>query len=197
MPATTPLPASAEPTAGADIGGPSVGSGKHSAGDEPAPASENGGGVGAGASSGGTPPASGTTTPTKGPQRKARAFLDLAPLTGFLTLRGRYPTSQKLTVKPVTEAQTSAGQASTANGSGAQTGEPGDDGEDEEDDRRTIRAGGTISGEEEDEPVEEGKGARAAANGDARHAPLPVPVVGREKVAGDHGARSPPMVAGS
>ncbi|KAL1952326.1 hypothetical protein VTO73DRAFT_1475 [Trametes versicolor] len=198
MPATTPLPGSADPTPGADIGGAAAGSGKHSATDEPAPASENGAGVGAGASSGGTPPASGTTTPTKGPQRKARAFLDLAPLTGFLSLRGRYPTSQKPTVKPVeaSDAETSAGQASTANGSGAQTGEPGDDGEDE-DDRRTIRAGGTVSGEEEDEPVEEGKGARAAANGDARHAPLPIPVVGREKVAGDHGARSPPMVAGS
>ncbi|OJT13214.1 UV radiation resistance associated protein [Trametes pubescens] len=200
MPATTPLPASAEPTPGTDIGGAGAGSGKHAAVDEPAPVSENGAVVGAG---GGTPPASGTTTPTRGPQRKARAFLDLAPLTGFLTLRGRYPTSQKPTVKPVAEAQdaeaqTSAGQASTAtaNGSGAQAGEAADDGEDE-DDRKTIRAGGTVSGEEEDEPIEEGKGARATANGDARHAPLSAPVVGREKVTGDHVARSPPLVAGS
>ncbi|KAH9850657.1 hypothetical protein C2E23DRAFT_782205 [Lenzites betulinus] len=199
VPAKSPLPTSAEPTSGTDGEG---------GGDTPAPAadsipastsnaaqSEAGNGSAPPPS---TPPASGSSTPTKGAQqRKSRAFLDLAPLTGFLSLRGRYPSSQKPSVKPVAEtpdaeAQASLGQASAPNGSAA-AGDAAEEGEDE-DDRKTIRAGGTVSGEEEDE-VAEGK---AGVNGDARHGGTPrVPAVGREKVTEEHVARTPPMVVSS
>ncbi|KAI0638959.1 UV radiation resistance protein and autophagy-related subunit 14-domain-containing protein [Trametes polyzona] len=201
VPAKSPLPASAEPTSGTDS--QSAGAGKPDGAAPSMPATESGGG-----GAGSTPPASGSTTPTKGAgqqqQRKARAFLDLAPLTGFLTLRGRYPSSQKPSVKPVAEApdaeaQSSAGQASAA---ASGTGEAGEDGEDE-DDRKTIRAGGTVSEGEEGEVVE-GKGAAtptaaatAVASGDARHSTPRVPVVGREKGSEEHVACSPPMVVSS
>ncbi|KAI0666234.1 UV radiation resistance protein and autophagy-related subunit 14-domain-containing protein [Trametes maxima] len=155
----------------------------------------------------GTPSASGSTTPTKAAQRKSRAFLDLAPLTGFLSLRGRYPSSQKPSVKPVAEApdaevqaaNSSEAAAAPANGHGsgsadaAGDADPADD--EDESDRKTIRAGGTVSGEEEE--VVEGKAVPpAAANGDARHRPRGAPV-GREKVADEPVARSPPVVVSS
>ncbi|KAI0651426.1 UV radiation resistance protein and autophagy-related subunit 14-domain-containing protein [Trametes meyenii] len=154
----------------------------------------------------GTPPASGSTTPTKAAQRKSRAFLDLAPLTGFLSLRGRYPSSQKPSVKPVAEVPDSEVQpasseaaAAPANGHGSGAGDGvGDadlaDDEDDED-RKTIRAGGTVSGGEEE--VVEGKAMPpSVANGDARHRPRGAPV-GREKVADEPVARSPPVAVSS
>ncbi|CDO70931.1 hypothetical protein BN946_scf184829.g39 [Trametes cinnabarina] len=156
----------------------------------------------ASASAGNTPPTSGSTTPTRGSQqRKSRTFLDLAPLTGFLSLRSRYPSSPKPPIKPVAEAsdtevhaalQQAAGSGS---GSGLANGGPqnasvdGTESGEDEDDRKTIRAGGTASGEEEE--IVEGK-AFAAANGDARHGSL-----GREKVTDNGVARSPPMVVSS
>ncbi|KAI0367504.1 hypothetical protein BV20DRAFT_970472 [Pilatotrama ljubarskyi] len=156
-----------------------------------------------GAESSDTPPASGSTTPTKAAtQRKSRAFLDLAPLTGFLTLRGRYPSNQKPSVKPVAEtpdaeAQASLGQTSAAGDGGGPesgSGEAGGESEagEDEDDRKTIRAGGTVSEEEDEEAVE---GKVDAANGDARH--VSHVAVGREKGSDEHVARSPPMVISS
>ncbi|KAH9891128.1 UV radiation resistance protein and autophagy-related subunit 14-domain-containing protein [Cubamyces lactineus] len=160
-------------------------------------------GADASAGSNNTPPTSGSTTPTKATQRKSRAFLDLAPLTGFLSLRSRYPASQKPAVKsvaeaPDAEAQTSAGQAGAANLSGDTSGVSVDatdaeaEAAEDEDDRKTIRAGGTASGEEEEEVVE-GKG--VAANGDARRASRGSD--GREKVTEDHVAPSAPVVVNS
>ncbi|KAI0325632.1 hypothetical protein GY45DRAFT_1356646 [Cubamyces sp. BRFM 1775] len=162
---------------------------------------ENGADAGA-TGSNNTPPTSGSTTPTKATQRKSRAFLDLAPLTGFLSLRSRYPASQKPAIKPVTEApdadaQTSAEQAGTASLNGDTSGVSADaTGEaetvEDEDDRKTIRAGGTASGEEEDEVVE---GKVVTANGDTRHASRGSD--GREKVTEDHVAPSAPVVVNS
>ncbi|KAI0825239.1 hypothetical protein BC628DRAFT_1410305 [Trametes gibbosa] len=211
VPAKSQLPASAEPTSGTD----GEGGGTHALAADSMPESTstacmnhieskdgNAGAVTPSSGNATTPPVSGSSTPTKGAQqRKSRAFLDLAPLTGFLSLRGRYPSSQKPSVKPVAEtpdaeAQASLGQASAPNGS-ASVGEAAEEGEDD-DDRKTIRAGGTVSGEEEDEVVE-GKVAGANVNGDARHDGTPprVPVVGREKVTEEHIAHSPPMVVNS
>ncbi|GBE78528.1 hypothetical protein SCP_0114170 [Sparassis crispa] len=93
-----------------------------------------------------SPPASGSTTPTTsipdtGTARKSRAFIDLAPFTGFL--RSRYPSTTRPTVKSVPEASEGAQDASgsappTSNGEAqAESEATGDD----EDDRRTIRPG--------------------------------------------------------
>ncbi|KAI9059587.1 hypothetical protein FKP32DRAFT_1760885 [Trametes sanguinea] len=205
VPATAKLPAS-QPTSGTD----GVAADIDSAAPSFVSPTEHGtdvsvGAADTGASTNNTPPTSGSTTPTKGAQqRKSRAFLDLAPLTGFLSLRGRYPSSQKPSIKPVAEASDAEAHAasdradpgsSPANG-GAQdaSGEAGEDGEpaEDEDDRKTIRAGGTASGgEEAQEEVVEGK-VVAAANGDTRHAS-----VGREKVTDDGVARPSPMVVSS
>ncbi|KAI8983346.1 UV radiation resistance protein and autophagy-related subunit 14-domain-containing protein [Trametes punicea] len=176
------------------------------------PSSEHGADVGnaaagTGASTGSTPPASGSTTPTRSAQqRRSRAFLDLAPLTGFLSLRGRYQLSQKPSVKPVAETPDSEVQAgleqsgAAAGALGSElpldgSGEPGEEAEpgEDDDDRKTIRAGGTISGEEEEDVVE-GK-VVTAANGDALH--VSHGAVGREKVTDENVARSPPMVVSS
>ncbi|KAI0662390.1 UV radiation resistance protein and autophagy-related subunit 14-domain-containing protein [Cubamyces menziesii] len=161
---------------------------------------ENGADTSAGSNN--TPPTSGSTTPTKATQRKSRAFLDLAPLTGFLSLRSRYPASQKPAIKPVAEAsdaeaQTSAGQTGAASTNGDTPGESADatgeaDAAEDEDDRKTIRAGGTASGEEEDEVVE---GKVVAANGDARHASRGSD--GHEKVTEEHVPPSAPVVVNS
>ncbi|KAI0757430.1 hypothetical protein C8Q80DRAFT_1091818 [Daedaleopsis nitida] len=135
-----------------------------------------------------TPPASGTSTPTATTQRKSRTFLDLAPLTGFLTLRGRYggTASQKPTVKAATETPDEAqtplpdanGVGPKSAGAGSEAPAPGggtDDGDDE-DDRRTIRgvqlkASGPVNGqlarvgheEDGDGVAVEGKTAASAA----------------------------------
>ncbi|KAI0719109.1 UV radiation resistance protein and autophagy-related subunit 14-domain-containing protein [Cerioporus squamosus] len=151
-------------------------------------------GAGAGPSRSSTPPASGATTPTKAStQRKSRYLPDLAPLTGFLTLRGRYGAGQKPTLKAAAEtpeeAQTSADGAAVG-----QAGEPGEEGAggDDEDDRRTIRGvktGGTVSGDEDVEEVVEGK---VLANGHAKGGAAN----GREKVA-DAVAHPPSLVVSS
>ncbi|OSD05786.1 hypothetical protein PYCCODRAFT_1405673 [Trametes coccinea BRFM310] len=203
VPAKAELPAS-QPTSGTD----GVAADTDSAAPSSVSPTEHGtdvavGAAGAGAITNTTPPTSGSTTPTKGAQqRKSRAFLDLAPLTGFLSLRGRYPSSQKWSIKPVAEtsdteahaASDRADSGSTPANGGAQdaSGEAGEDAEpvEDEDDRKTIRAGGTASGEEEEEVVE-GK-VVAVPNGDTRHAS-----VGREKVTDDGMAHSPPVVVSS
>ncbi|KAL7285844.1 hypothetical protein ACG7TL_000953 [Trametes sanguinea] len=203
VPAKAELPAS-QPTSGTD----GVAADTDSAAPSSVSPTEHGtdvavGAAGAGAITNTTPPTSGSTTPTKGAQqRKSRAFLDLAPLTGFLSLRGRYPSSQKPSIKPVAEtsdteahaASDRADSGSTPAHGGAQdaSGEAGEDAEpvEDEDDRKTIRAGGTASGEEEEEVVE-GK-VVAVPNGDTRHAS-----VGREKATDDGMAHSPPVVVSS
>ena len=160
-----------------------------------------------------TPPASGTTTPTKSTPtpRKSRAYFDLAPLTGFLTLRGRSTASQKPSVKPVAETPHSEAQASldaaNANGSAAQAEAAGGDGEggDDEDDRRTIREVGTAEmGEEGD--VVEGK-VVAESNGETPRGPAAKAKAnvnvkggatnGREKVVDEPVAQSSPLVLSS
>ena len=184
----TPAPAksslSAKPTsdlgtgAGACGEDPSSDTRKHSTSDDGAnaqtqtPTQTTAGGSG---SRGSTPPASGMSTPTKTTPtptlRKSRtsAFLDLAPLTGFLTFRGRGSASQKPSVHPVAEAPDAEGaHASLDNVStdGAARGpgeaadvDSGDTGDDE-DDRRTIRgvgAGTGDTGEGDSDELVEGK----------------------------------------
>ena len=177
------------------------------------------------ATSSSTPPASGASTPTKATQRKSRAFLDLAPLTGFLTLRGRYAaTSQKPSVKSVAETPDAEAQAQASaareGGSGASaanaSGEDGESGAgDDEDDRRTIRGvsvkpEGSVNGMGEEEEVEEGgvdeaaegkvvaaAAAAALTRGGANGIPAIATSNGREKVVEDAVARSPPLVLSS
>lgn len=168
-------------------------------------ASENG--TVTGASTGSTPPASGTTTPTKAAQRKSRTFLDLAPLTGFLTLRGRYTASQKPTVRTVTETPDSEPPAETdASGSGVSGEEAQSEaGDEDESDRRTIRGvrtSGTLNGNGVGEDdivgeVVEGKGSRRDSKGGTANANANANGNGREKVVGDAVARSPPLVLSS
>ena len=189
------------------------------------PASTSAPETGSTATSSSTPPASGASTPTKATQRKSRAFLDLAPLTGFLTLRGRYAaTSQKPSVKsvaetPDAEAQAQASAAGSEGASGASaanaSGEDGESGAgDDEDDRRTIRGvsvkpEGSVNGMGEEEEVEEGgvdeaaegkvvaAAAAALTRGGANGIPAIATSNGREKVVEDAVARSPPLVLSS
>ncbi|RPD81566.1 hypothetical protein L226DRAFT_527840 [Lentinus tigrinus ALCF2SS1-7] len=155
-----------------------------------ASASENGAAA-AGSSRSSTPPASGATTPTKAStQRKSRYLPDLAPLTGFLTLRGRYGAGQK-PAPPKAAAETPEEAQTSADGAAVGAEEEGAGGDDE-DDRRTIRgvrAGGTVSSDEDSGEVVEGK---VVANGHAKRGAAH----GREKVA-DAVAHSPSLVVSS
>ena len=199
----SPVPAgsvpSSDPTPGtpAEGGEPAATSAdKHASAATAAAPAENGTATPSRSS---TPPASGATTPTKATQqRKSRAFLDLAPLTGFLTLRGRgaqkppapAPPPVKETPDSDVGAQGSAEGGATAraaaNGSASAAVdgacEDAEGAEDEDDsDRRTIR-GGAASGTE-DEGVGEGKVAAAAtANGDARRRAKGGPFLGHRPV---------------
>ncbi|EED82905.1 predicted protein [Postia placenta Mad-698-R] len=127
-----------------------------------------------------SPPRSGATTPTASTPdpaaRKARAFLDLSPLAGFL--RVRYPSSSRPSVRSVPEVPENAAArdagAAGANGDAVQSTSGGDAGEDEED-RRTIRGrSDTLRGRSDTllgAPEEEGKvgvdaDVNANANGD-------------------------------
>ncbi|TFK88527.1 hypothetical protein K466DRAFT_546944 [Polyporus arcularius HHB13444] len=153
-------------------------------------------GTGAGRSRSSTPPASGATTPTKASsQRMSRYLPDLAPLTGFLTLRGRYGAGQKPASKAAAETPEDA-QSSADGAAVSAAGDPGEEGAggDDEDDRRTIRGvktGGTASGDEDggEAVTVEGK---VLANGHAKGGAAN----GREKVA-DAVAHSPSLVVSS
>ncbi|EMD41537.1 hypothetical protein CERSUDRAFT_110089 [Gelatoporia subvermispora B] len=136
----------------------------------------------------GSPPASGATTPELATPtaRKSRAFLDLAPLAGFL--RVRYPSASRAAKVPAAPAQ--EGDATPVATSSAVTqGEP-EEGEDE-DDRRTIRGASMPLGED----GEEGK--RTTATGTAHEnggaVPAGVDGEGREKAASE-GAHDAPAV---
>ncbi|TBU58827.1 UV radiation resistance protein and autophagy-related subunit 14-domain-containing protein [Dichomitus squalens] len=190
---------SSEPTSGTDAEeGASV--------DKHAPSGPSEDGTTASRSS--TPPASGTTTPTKSTPipRKSRAYFDLAPFTGFLTLRGRSTASQKPSVKAVAETPDSEAQASLdtadADGSAAQ-GEAADgDGEggDDEDDRRTIRGVGPAEIDDEEEVVEGKAIAEPFCEPSRGHPPKAKSNAkggvanGREKVVDDPVVQSPPLV---
>ncbi|KZT06207.1 uncharacterized protein LAESUDRAFT_726023 [Laetiporus sulphureus 93-53] len=118
-----------------------------------------------------SPPQSGSTTPTRAhpdsgsSTRKSRAFLDLAPLTGFL--RARYPSSSRPMVRSVPESPEGSQEDSSTPTTRTST-DASDEGTSEagpaesEDDRRTIRGHG--------EGAEEGKiGLEAHGNGHAAH----------------------------
>ncbi|KAK0446428.1 UV radiation resistance protein and autophagy-related subunit 14-domain-containing protein [Desarmillaria tabescens] len=84
-----------------------------------------------------TPPASGSTTPTTMDGiKKGRAFINLNPLAGFLSLRSRYPTS--LMVKSPSDGEGAHANGNTPDVSSEDAQEEGG-GVPEEDDRRTIR----------------------------------------------------------
>ncbi|KAI1786296.1 UV radiation resistance protein and autophagy-related subunit 14-domain-containing protein [Ganoderma leucocontextum] len=197
---------------GADACGedPSSDKRKHSTSEDSIIAQTTAPGPGGSGSRSSTPPASGTSTPTKATPRKSRAFLDLAPLTGFLTFRGRSTASQKPSMNPVAEtpdaeaAQASVDVNGTAHGHGeaadVDAGEAGDD----EDDRRTIRGVGTGEAGEGDEVVEGKVIADAGACEREHHhdgkAQGRTTSRGREKVVNVGGgpvAQSPPLVMSS
>jgi hypothetical protein len=96
---------------------------------------------------GSTPPASGSTTPTDA-SKKSRPFLGFSPFTGFL--RGRYPSSIRVSGKSLSEnAQETDGDHTASIPS---TGEQ--DGSDEEEDRKTIHG---VIRDADSEPLEQGK----------------------------------------
>ncbi|OCH92681.1 hypothetical protein OBBRIDRAFT_726318, partial [Obba rivulosa] len=109
-----------------------------------------------------SPPASGTTTPTRSTptadaqtvSRKSRAFLDLTPLAGFL--RVRYPSASRSPVKAAAASATEGDATPVATSSAQANGEANGEAEqhaqeevEDEDDRRTIRGASAGPGEQD------------------------------------------------
>ncbi|PCH33211.1 hypothetical protein WOLCODRAFT_135001 [Wolfiporia cocos MD-104 SS10] len=94
-----------------------------------------------------SPPRSGSTTPTAS-ARKSRGFLDLTPLTGFLSMRVRYPSSSGSRLAGRSAPEDDGGVTPTEATGASLAGEQDSANAEDEDDRRTIRGRGDAIEEE-------------------------------------------------